>query len=80
MVSYQILKIKLKAMFANFENDRQTLPNENKKLAHDRFTKSMASFNTKKTFSKNQTQQNSTKKAGPLKQEKSKTKRVYLSR
>ena len=80
VVSYQILKIKLKAMFANFENDRQTLPNENKKLAHDRFTKSMASFNTKKTFSKNQTQQNSTKKAGPLKQEKSKTKRVYLSR
>jgi hypothetical protein len=65
-------------MYANFENDRQTLTNDNKK----QFTKSLTSFQTKKTFSKNVTQQNSTKKStGPLKQEKSaKTKRVYLSR
>ena len=69
-------------MFANFENDRQTLPNDNKKLSHNQFTKSLTSFHTKKTFSKNVNQQNSLKKStGPLKQEKSaKTKRVYLSR
>ena len=68
-------------MYANFDNERKTLPNDNKKLSHNQFTKSLTSFHTKKTFSKNVTQQNSTKKAGPVKQEKSaKTKRVYLSR
>ena len=69
-------------MYANFENDRQTLLNDNKKLSHNQFTKSLTSFHTKKTFSKNVTQQNSTKKStGPIKQEKpAKTKRVYLSR
>ena len=49
-------------MYANFENDKQTLPNDNKKLTHNQFTKSLTSFHTKKTFSKNQTQQNSSKK------------------
>ena len=68
-------------MYANFDNERKTLPNDNKKLSHNQFTKSLTSFHTKKTFSKNVTQQNSTKKTGPIKQEKSaKTKRVYLSR
>ena len=68
-------------MFAHSENEKQTLQNENKKLSHNQFTKSLTSFHTKKTFSKNTTQQNSTKKTGPLKQEKSfKNKRVYLSR
>jgi hypothetical protein len=67
-------------MYANFENDKQTLPNDNKKLTHNQFTKSLTSFHTKKTFSKNQTQQNSSKKNPVIKQEKSKTKRVYLSR
>ena len=52
-----------------------------KKLSHNQFTKSLTSFHTKKTFAKNVTQQNSTKKTCPIKQEKSaKTKRVYLSR
>ena len=68
-------------MFANFENENQTLPNDNKKLPINQFTKSLTSFHTKKTISKNVTQQNSTKKTGPIKQEKSaKTKSVYLSR
>ena len=68
-------------MYANFDNERKTLPNDNKKLSHNQFTKSLTSFHTKKTFAKNVTQQNSTKKTCPIKQEKSaKTKRVYLSR
>ena len=37
-------------MFANFENEKQTLPNDNKKLLHNQFTKSLTSFHTKKTF------------------------------
>ena len=68
-------------MYANLENDRQTLSNDNKKIAQNQFAKSLTSFHTKKTFAKNVTQQNSTKKTCPVKQEKSaKTKRVYLSR
>lgn len=68
-------------MHANLENDRQTLPNDNKKISQNQFTKSLTSFHTKKTFSKNATQHNSTKKTIPLKQDKSfKNKRVYLSR
>ena len=68
-------------MYANLENDRQTLSNDNKKIAPNQFAKSLTSFHTKKTFSKNTTQQNSTKKTIQLKQEKSfKNKRVYLSR
>jgi hypothetical protein len=68
-------------MYANLDNESKTLPNDNKKLSHNQFTKSLISFLTKKTFAKNVTQQNSTKKTCPVKQEKSaKTKRVYLSR
>lgn len=68
-------------MYANLDNERKTLPNDNKKLPHNQFTKSLTSFDNKKTFVKNVTTQNSTKKSCQLKQEKaSKTKRVYLSR
>jgi len=68
-------------MNAHLENEKQTLQNENKKLSHNQLTKPLTLFHTKKTFSKNTTQQNSTKKTGPLKQEKSfKNKRAYLSR
>ena len=68
-------------MYAHLENEKQTLQNVNKKLSHNQFTKPLTLLHTKKTFSKNTTQQNSTKKTGPLKQEKSfKNKRVYLSR
>lgn len=68
-------------MFANLDNEIQTLPNDSKKLNHNQFTKSLTSFHTKKNLSKNITQQNSSKKSVPSKQEKlAKTKRVYLSR
>ena len=68
-------------MYAHLENKKQMLQNENKKLSHNKFTKSLTSFHFKKTFSKNTTQQNSTKKTGPLKQEKSfKNKKAFLSR
>ena len=68
-------------MYANLDNESKTLQNDNKKLSHNQFTKSLISFLTKKTFAKNVTQQNSTKKPCPIKQEKSaKTKRIYLSR
>ena len=68
-------------MYAHLENEKQTLQNENKKLSHNQLTKPLTLFHTKKTFSKNTTQQNSTKKTGPLKQEKSfKNKKAFLSR
>ena len=68
-------------MYANIENERPTLTNDSKKITQNQFTKSLTSFHTKKTFSKNTSQQNSTKKQALLKPEKtSKNKRVYLSR
>ena len=69
-------------MFAvKIENERQTLPNENRKYIHNQFAKSLTSFHTKKNNSKNSTHHNSTKKNGPLNLDKpSKTKRVFLSR
>ncbi len=68
-------------MYSHLENEKQTLQNENKKLSHNQFTKPLTLFHTKKTFSKNTTQQNSTKQPRPLTQEKSfQNKRAYLSR
>ena len=55
-------------MYANLNNDRQTLQNDSKKLNHNQFTKSLTSFHPKKNISKNITQQNSSKKSGSLKQ------------
>jgi hypothetical protein len=69
-------------MYANLENDRQTLPNDNKKISQNQFTKSLTSFHTKKILPKNPPQPPSTtKKSSSSKLEKSaKNKRVYLSR
>jgi hypothetical protein len=68
-------------MYANFDNEKKTLPNDNKKLSHNQFTKSLTSFHTKKTLSKNIINQNQNKKTVPVKQEKTvKNKRIYLSR
>jgi hypothetical protein len=62
-------------------NEKQTLQNGDSKLSQNQFTKSLTSFHTKKTLSKNSQNQNPVKKAGATKQEKSvKTKSIYLSR
>jgi hypothetical protein len=69
-------------MYENMEEENQTLPNENKNIGHNQFTKSLTSFHTKKILSKNPPQPPSTtKKSTSSKLEKSaKSKRVYLSR
>ena len=64
-------------------NEKQTLQNGDSKLSQNQFTKTLTSFHTKKTLSKNSQNQNQNpgKKAGATKQEKSvKTKSIYLSR
>ena len=68
-------------MYKNSKNtERQTVPNGNPKITQNKFTKSLTSFHKKKSSSKNITHQNTIKKPGPLKQDKSaKTKRIYFS-
>lgn len=36
-------------MYENMEEENQTLPNENKNIGHNQFTKSLTSFHTKNT-------------------------------
>ena len=69
-------------MFENvYSSEKQTLSNGDSKISQNQFTKSLTSFHTKKSLSKNMVNQNQNKKAVPIKQEKSvKNKRVYLSR
>jgi hypothetical protein len=69
-------------MFENiYSSEKQTLSNGDSKFSQNQFTKSLTSFHTKKTLSKNIISQNQNKKTVPVKQEKTvKNKRIYLSR
>ena len=69
-------------MYENiYSKEKQILSNGDAKLPKNQFTKSLTSFHTKNTLSKNVMSQNQIKKPAPLLQEKSvKNKRVYLSR
>ena len=64
-----------------YSNEKQTLSNGDSKFSQNQFTKSLTSFHTKKTLSKNIINQNQNKKTVPVKKEKSvKNNRIYLSR
>lgn len=69
-------------MYENvYSTEKQTLSNGDSKLSQNQFTKSLTSFHTKKTLSKNVINQNPQKKTVPIKQEKTvKNKRIYFSR
>ena len=68
-------------MYVDKKNENQQLMNNNKKLSNNQFTRSLTSFHTKKPLSNNLPHQNSTKKIGLSKKEKSaKNKKVYLSK
>ena len=68
-------------MYVDKKNENQLLNSNNKKLSNNHFTKSLTSFHTKKPFSNNLPHQNTTKKIGFSKKEKSaKNKKVYLSK
>ena len=64
----------------NYSSEKQLLTNGDSKLTKNQFTKSLTSFHTKKSISKNISTQNPPKKSSLIKQDKSvKNKRVYLS-
>ena len=68
-------------MYVDKKNENQLLNSNNKKLSNNHFTKSLTSFHTKKPISNNLPHQNTTKKNGLFKKEKSaKNKKVYLSK
>ena len=64
-----------------YSKENQILSKGETKLEKNQFTKSLTSFHTKKILTKNIVTQNTIKKPGSIKQEKSvKNKKVYLSR
>ena len=64
-----------------YSNEKQTLQNGDSKLSQNQFTKSLTSFHTKSSLSKNLNNQNPGKNLNSSKQEKSvKNKRIYFSR
>ena len=65
---------------SNYSTEKQNIINEETKLTKNKFTKSLTSFHTKKSISKNISNQNPQKKQISIKQDKSvKKKRIYLS-
>ena len=68
-------------MYVDKKNENRVMNSNSKKLSNNQFTKSLTSFHTKKPISNNLPHQNTTKKIGLSKKEKSaKNKKVYLSK
>ena len=62
------------------DNQKQELSNGDSKISTNKFSKTLTSFHTKNEFPKNTNQQNTMRKPGQIKTDKSsKTKRVYFS-